>query len=253
MGLNFKMIAATAVALLPALMPLPAAALDDAQKKEMGEFVREYLLANPEIMLEVQDALQKKQDAARIEQSAAAVSSNEDTIFQSGHDLALGNPKGDVTIVEFFDYNCGYCRRAHPDMEAVLEKDKNIRYVLKEFPILGPDSLAAHKVSDAVRKLAPEKYGDFFRAMMTSGERADEASAITIATGLGMTEEAIRAKMSESPNDPSVQETYALATSLGITGTPSYVIANEMVPGAVGSAAIEDKVGNVRSCGKATC
>lgn len=253
MGLNFKMIAATAVALLPALMPLPASALDDAQKKEMGAFIREYLMENPEIMLEVQDALQKKQDAARIEQSAAAVSTNKDTIFQSGHDLAIGNPKGDVTVVEFFDYNCGYCRRAHPDMEAVLEKDKNIRYVLKEFPILGPDSLAAHKVSDAVRKLAPEKYGDFFRAMMTSNERADEASAIAIATDLGMTEEAIRAKMAESPNDPSVQETYALATSLGITGTPSYVVGNEMVPGAVGAPVLEAKAGNVRSCGKATC
>lgn len=253
MGLNFKMIAATAVALLPALMPLPASALDDAEKKEMGAFIKEYLIENPEIMLEVQDALQKKQEAARSQQSAAAVSTNKDTIFQSGHDLAIGNPKGDVTVVEFFDYNCGYCRRAHPDMEAVLEKDKNIRYVLKEFPILGPDSLAAHKVSDAVRKLAPEKYGDFFRAMMTSGERADEASSIAIAVGLGVTEQAIRAKMAESPNEDSVQETYALATSLGITGTPSYVIGNEMVPGAVGSATIEEKVGNVRACGKATC
>lgn len=253
MGKNFKMIASAAIALLPALMPLPASALDEAQKKEFGEFIREYLIENPEVMLEVQDALQKKQEEIRSQRSAEALSTNQDAIFKSAYDLAIGNPQGDVTVVEFFDYNCGYCRRAHADMEAVIEEDKNIRYVLKEFPILGPDSEAAHKVSDAVRKLSPDSYGAFFRAMMTQDGRASEESAIAIAGELGIAEEAIRAKMADSPNTEQVQEAYQLATSLGITGTPSYVIGNETVPGAVGKDAIEAKVANIRTCGKATC
>ncbi|KPF43041.1 DsbA family protein [Rhizobium sp. AAP43] len=253
MALNFKMIAATTVALLPFMLPVAAHALDDAQKKEFGAFIREYLLENPEVLVEAQQALQEKQETARMKQAKVAVSSNTDKIFKSTYDVAIGNPKGDVTVVEFFDYNCGYCRRAHADMEAVLEQDKNIRYVLKEFPILGPDSEAAHKVSDAFRKLSPEKYGDFFRAMMTSEGRASEESAIAIASDLGVSEEKIRAKMAESPNTASVEETYRLAADLGITGTPSYVIGDEMLPGAVGTAALSEKLGNVRSCGQATC
>ncbi|WP_159951555.1 DsbA family protein [Rhizobium sp. 18065] len=253
MALNFKTIAATALVLLPAMLPNPASALDETQKKEIGEFVRTYLIENPEIMLDVQDALQKKQEEARLKKASSAVADHKDALFSSENDAVIGNPKGDVTLVEFFDYNCGYCRRAHDDMSALLEKDKNIRFVLKEFPILGPESVAAHKVSDAVRKLSPEKYPDFFHAMMTSDGRASEESAIGIAVGLGLTEEALRAKMKDSPNDASVQEAYQLATSLGITGTPSYILGNEAVFGAVGSEALEAKVANVRACGKATC
>lgn len=253
MAQTFTRIAATTVALLPLMMPLSAQALDEAQKKEFGAFIREYLLENPQVLIEAQQALQERQETARLEQAKSAVAGNTDTIFKSSHDVSIGNVDGDVTVVEFFDYNCGYCRRAHADMEAVLEEDKNIRYVLKEFPILGPDSEAAHKVSDAVKKIAPEKYGDFFRAMMTAEGRASEESAIEIAGGLGIKEEAIRAKMSESPNAASVEETYKLAASLGITGTPSYVIGDELLPGAVGAETLSAKLENVRSCGQASC
>ncbi|TCL70496.1 DsbA family protein [Rhizobium sp. BK251] len=231
----------------------PAAALDAKQKKELGEFIKQYLIENPEIMLDVQSALEKKQEAARLHQATKAVGENKNAIFNAKYDVTLGNPKGDVTIVEFFDYNCGYCRHALSDMDEILKKDKNVRFVLKEFPILGPDSVAASKVSDAFRKLAPEKYADFHRTMLNSDGRASEESAIGVATSLGVTEEAIRKEMEESPNDDSVKETYMLATSLGLTGTPSYVIGNEAVSGAVGVDTLEQKVGNMRACGKTVC
>jgi len=253
MALNFRKLAATALILLPVALPTTAGALDDAQKKELGAFIKEYLIANPEIMLDVQDALEKKQQEARLQQASAAVKDNKDALFTSKYDLALGNPNGDVTIVEFFDYNCGYCKRALSDMDDILAKDKNVRFVLKEFPILGPDSEAAHKVSDAFRKIAPEKYGDFHRALMGAEGRAGEESALEVASSLGVTEEQIRAKMAESPNDASVKEAYQLATSLGITGTPSYIVGNEAVFGAIGSEAIGQKLANVRTCGQATC
>ncbi|MBB3964105.1 DsbA family protein [Rhizobium metallidurans] len=231
----------------------PAAALDDAQKKEFGDFIKQYLIENPEIMLDVQNALQKKQEAARLVKANATISENKAAIFDSKYDMALGNPKGDVTIVEFFDYNCSYCRRALSDMQTILKKDPNIRFVLKEFPILGPESVAAHKVSAAFRKLAPEKYSQFHIALLGSDGRANEASAIEVAQSLGVSEKEIRAEMAKDPSDASVQETYSLAQSLGITGTPSYVIGNELVQGAVGYEDLETKVKNMRTCGKTSC
>ncbi|RCW27878.1 protein-disulfide isomerase [Ciceribacter lividus] len=253
MPLTFKHLAVAALALLPAALPTTVNALDEQQKKEFGEFIKEYLIENPEIMLDVQDALEKKQQEARQRQASAAVDSNKEALFASKYDLSLGNPQGDITIVEFFDYNCGYCKRALSDMDSIIAGDKNVRFVLKEFPILGPDSEAAHKVSDAFRKIAPEKYGEFHRALLGGEGRANEARAIEVAASLGVEEADIRKKMAESPNDESVREAYQLATSLGITGTPSYIVGNEAVFGAIGSNAIEEKVANVRSCGRTAC
>lgn len=231
----------------------PAAALDEKQKKEIGEFIKEYLVEHPEVLLDAQNALEKKQDEARLAQSAQAVAENRDAIFNSKDDMTIGNPKGDITVVEFFDYNCGYCRHALSDMDTLLQKDKNVRFVLKEFPILGPDSVAASRVSDAFRKLAPEKYAQFHHALLGSDGRASEDSAIEVATSLGVNEDAIRKEMAKSPNSDSIKATYQLANDLGVSGTPAYVIGNEMISGAIGLDAIEAKIENVRSCGKTTC
>lgn len=229
-----------------------AAAFDDKQKDEIGKIVREYLLAHPETIVEVQQALEKKQAAERAEQAKTAVKENRDAIFNASYDLSVGNPKGKVTVVEFFDYNCGYCKRAVGDMDAIIKANPEVRFVLKEFPILGQDSLDAHKVSNAVRLVAPEKYGDFHRALM-SGEHANEERAVEVAKSLGISEEALRAKMAEAPQDENVRDAYKLATKLGITGTPSYVIGDEAVFGAVGEEELSKKIANVEQCGKTTC
>ncbi len=232
---------------------LPAHALDADQKKEIGEFIKQYLIENPEIMLEVQDALERKQYAARNAKAADAVVDNKKAIFESQYDLALGNPDGDVTLVEFFDYNCGYCKRAMTDMDNILKTDSKVRVVLKEFPILGPESVAAHRVSNAVKLLAPARYPEFQRALLGARGRANEESAMEVATSLGLMEADIRKSMAENPNDAQVQETYKLANSLGITGTPSYIVGDEAVFGAVGADPLMEKIANMRSCGKATC
>lgn len=248
------LLTASAVAIAASLALFqPAAALDDQQKKEFGDFIKEYLISHPELMLDVQAALDKKQEEARLLQSNKAVVQNKDEIFNAKDDIAIGNPKGDVTVVEFFDYNCGYCRHALSDMDELLKKDKNIRFVLKEFPILGPESVAASKVSDAFRKLSPEKYAEFHRALIGSDGRATEATALAVAKSLGVSEKSIREEMTKSPDDASVKATYQLATDLGLTGTPSYVIGNEAISGAIGLDALVEKIGNVRNCGKTTC
>lgn len=240
-------------ALSTVFISLPAHALDEQQKKEFGAFIKEYLIENPEIMLEVQEALERKQYETRNAKAADAVAGNQKALFESKYDLSIGNPNGDVTLVEFFDYNCGYCKRAMADVEAILKTDKKVRFVLKEFPILGPESVEAHKVSNAVKLLSPEKYPEFQRTLLGSSGRANEESAIEVATSLGLKEAEIRKSMADNKNDEQVKEAYQLATELGITGTPSYVIGNEAIFGAVGAAPLKEKIANMRTCGKATC
>ena len=249
--MNFKsLFAATAISIVA--ISGAAQAFDKTQKDEIGEIVREYLLAHPELMVEVQQALEKKQSEARAAQAKTAVQENADAIFNAASDIALGNPDGKTTIVEFFDYNCGYCKRAAADMDAVIKSNPDVRFVLKEFPILGQDSVDAHKVSFAFKQIAPEKYGDFHRALLT-GEHADEARAIEVAKSLGVTEETIRAKMAETTHEDSVRDAYRLASKLGITGTPSYIVGDEAVFGAVGESELNQKLASVRQCGKTTC
>lgn len=255
MAFRARTIIAATLTFLTATAALPpiANALDDKQKDEIGAFVREYLIANPDILVEVQQALKAKQAAEQEAQAQTAIEENKAAIFESKFDVTLGNPKGDVTIVEFYDYNCGYCKRALADMETILEKDKNVRFILKELPILGPDSMAAHKVSAAFRDLAPEKYGDYHRQLLGGEERATEETAIAVAATLGVKEEDLRKQMATDNGEDAVKESYSLANALGITGTPSYVVGNEAVFGAVGAEELETKVTNIRTCGKATC
>jgi protein-disulfide isomerase len=228
-------------------------AFDASEKAEIGKVVREYLLAHPELMLEVQDALEKKQADEQRARSKDAIAQNKADIFDAAHDLVLGNPKGDVTVVEFFDYNCGYCKHAVADMDTILADDGNVRFVLKEFPILGPDSVAAHRVSMAFRLIAPEKYGDFQKALLGGTVRATEARALEIAAKLGVSEKTIRARLDDPTIEASVKQSYDLANKLGITGTPSYVVGDETVFGALGSDVLKEKIDNVRRCASTVC
>jgi protein-disulfide isomerase len=253
--MKFKtLLSATAMSLVVAFGAFtPANAFDDAQKKEIGEIVKSYLLEHPEVLVEVQRALDKKQDEARMAQAKVAVEQNEKLIFNAPYDLSVGNPNGKITVVEFFDYNCGYCKRAVSDMDAIVKKYPDVRFVLKEFPILGQDSVAAHRVSDAFRHISPEKYGQFHRELLAGEEHATEGRALEVAASLGVSEEQIRAQMKKGSNEESVKQTYALAHKLGITGTPTYVIGDEAVFGAVGVEALDKKVANIAQCGKTAC
>lgn len=232
---------------------LPAAAFTDAEKKELGEIIRQYLVENPEVMLEMQTAYEKKMDRQRNEQAKSVLEEQKELIFNSSNDLVLGNPMGKVQIVEFYDYNCGYCKQNLSVMNEIINKNNDVRFVLKEWPVLGPDSDAAHRVSDAVRKIAPEKYAEFFMTVMSARGRSNEAKAIEVATGMGIEEAKLRKTMTDSPNTESQQATHALAMQLGFNGTPAYVVGDELLPGAYGLEAFNTKIANIRSCGKATC
>lgn len=224
--------------------PSSAQVLD---KPAVEQIVRNYLIEHPEVMVEVQNALETKQAAAAQSRVQDVIASSGDELFASPHDAVFGNPNGDVTIVEFFDYNCGYCKRAFPDMEAILKNDPNVRFVMKEFPILGPESIRAHVVAQAFKSLNPDKYRELHIALMSSPEHATEASVIGAAVKLGADETQLREKIKDPALKASFQGTYKLANELNITGTPSYIIGNDLIPGAIGLDGLVERIATARA------
>lgn len=252
-----RMLFAASMMAATALLPGSALAQEKAgvpslERKDVEQIVREYLLANPEILIEVQQALEVKQREEQRAASTEVIQKAKDEIFRSPNDGVVGNPDGTITIVEFYDYNCGFCKRAIEDMHALTKADPQLRYVLKEFPILGPDSQKAHTVSMAFHKLMPEKYGEFHDRLLGGQARATEETAIKVALSLGADE----AKLREAMTDPKIPQifahTYELANKLSISGTPSYVIGNEVVSGALGHAVLAQKIEEAKACGE-TC
>jgi len=222
---------------------------------ETGEAIRNYLLANPELIAEMQAALDDKQKEEQRLASLDAIKNASEDIFDAPTDAVVGNPQGKTTIVEFYDYNCGFCRRAIEDMQALTSADPDLRFVLKELPILGPDSQRAHIVSQAFHRLMPEKYAEFHNRLLGgSGGRATEESAILVATSLGADEAALRAEMKKPEVIQALQKNFELADRLQITGTPSYVIGDEVVFGALGQQVLTEKIASARAqCQTAAC
>ncbi len=245
-----SLIAASALALLVAS---PALAVEPQEREEIETIVREFLLREPELLVEVLDALEAQRTAQAGEMQREAIAAAGAELTASPEGTVLGNPQGDVTIVEFFDYNCGFCRRAQADMETLIENDPELRVVLKEIPVLGPESEEASRVSLAIRDLEPTRYAEFQRRLLTSGSTADEAAALALAEEM----ELDRAAIAEATTSPAVvsalQESARLAAALNITGTPTYVVGDELVPGAVGAEELATRVANVRECGEASC
>lgn len=230
-----------------------ALAFDANNKAELEKFIHDYIVSHPEILLEAQDALQAKQEAAQRAQTKAVIARNAKLLFHAPGDLVVGNPKGDVTLVEFFDYNCPYCRHAIDDTKAIIGSDKNVRYVFKEFPILGADSVAASRVSMAFQMIAPDKFRKFHELLLGGSGRATEDSALAVAQKLGIDPARLKAKMDDPSIDARIKQSYALADALHINGTPAYVIGDEAVSGVVGAAVLEKKIDNVRKCNSAAC
>jgi protein-disulfide isomerase len=251
-GLSFAMLAfgylAGSDTPSPQRAPASLQAAAGMDRIEIEAIVRDYLIANPEIMLEVQAALEERQDNERRVAQTETIQRSSDMIFNADYDGLVGNPDGNTTIVEFFDYNCGYCQRALQDMQALVAEDPELRFVMKEFPILGPDSQKAHTVSMAFRALKPEKYGEFHQALLGHPGRADEASAIKIALSFGVEEAALRAEMDNPAIKKAFGETYELANALAITGTPSYVVGKEVIFGAQGRQVLAESIKTARDC-----
>ena len=254
----FSRLAATAlVALLlalPAAAPARAQAFNADQRGEIERIIKEYLLKNPELLQEVMTELEKRQAMAEAEKHREAVKQHSAAIFTSPRQVTLGNPQGDVTVVEFFDYNCGYCKRAMTDMMTLMKADPNLKVVLKEFPVLGPGSQDAAKVGVAVRMQdkTGKKYLEYHQKLMTGRGQIDKARALAAAKDVGLDVARIERDLGGEEVRSSIEESFKLAEKLGVNGTPAYVIGNDVVVGAVGVETLREKINNAR-CGKATC
>jgi protein-disulfide isomerase len=253
MGIVTRLIAAAALLSLGALSGY-AQGFSGAQKSEIEKIIREYLIANPEVLQEAIAALEKKQAADEAEKHQAAVKDNAQAIFNSPRHVTVGNPQGDVTFVEFFDYNCGYCKRAMVDMMELMKQDPKLKVVLKEFPVLGPASVEAARVGVAVRMQdkTGKKYLDFHQKLLSGRGQVDKARAMAVAREVGLDVARIEKDIGSEEVRLTLEESLKLAEKLGLNGTPSYVIGPHVVVGAVGLEQLREKVNSAR-CGKATC
>ncbi|AWU94406.1 DsbA family protein [Azospirillum ramasamyi] len=208
-----------------------SASFDGNQKAAIEKIVRDYLMEHPEVILQAVDAMQERQKAAEAEQARMALIENKQELTRNPADPVAGNPQGDVTVVEFFDYQCGYCKAVHADTLALVKGDPKLRLVLKEFPILGPASLLASKAALASRSQG--KYMELHNALMSHRGQLDEAVIMRLAKSVGLDTDRLKKDM-ESPDVlTAIAANQSLAEKLNIRGTPAFVFGDELVPGAI--------------------
>ena len=216
----------------------------DKHPEQIERIVREYIAAHPEVLRDAIAALVKSRAPAPNADKTAEITGNSAALFDSTHQVTIGNPEGDVTLVEFFDYNCGYCKRALDDALRLIKSDSGLRIVLKEFPVLGRNSAEAAQVAIAVRMQdeGGGKYLEFHRKLLENRGPVDRAGALAIAAGIGLDMARLERDMVSEEVRATLDESVRLARALGLTGTPSYVIGNQVVVGAVGLAALQEKI-----------
>ena len=232
------------VAALLLVLPLAATAQDALTEDRVRELVRETILANPEILVEAIAILEERAAQDRVTGSAEMIAAQREQLEQDPNAPVLANADGDVTIVEFFDYNCPYCRRAAPTIENLVEADPGIRLVYREWPILGEGSVFAARAALASRQQG--LYEEFHWAMMDMSGRAEERSVLTIAAEIGLDIDQLRADMEAPEVAEHIETSMRLADLLGITGTPTFILGENLVPGAVEQEVLQRLVDEVR-------
>lgn len=228
------MLAIVALAGMAALQPGRASeGLPEAQKQAVEQLIHDYIMKNPEVLLESLQAYDAKQRDAHQELAQQAVTDNRDALERDAATPVGGNPKGDVTVVEFFDYRCGYCKKALPGVQELLKTDANVRMVFKDLPILGPDSVTAARAALAAWNIAPDKYVPLHIALMQARGELSEARVLDIAKGVGIDPGKLKTAMADPRIEAQLKRNAELAQTLKIGGTPAFVIGGKLVPGAI--------------------
>ena len=228
------------------------AATSSVNKGEVEAIVKQFILNNPEVMIESMENYQKRMYQEEMARRAGAFDRNKEALINDPDSPMAGNPKGDVTVVEFFDYNCGYCKSMREALEELLAEDKNVKVVFKEFPILTRKlptdfSRVAAKGSLAMYRLKPEKYFEYHTAIMNYAGRVTEEALIALAEPLGVSGDTLKAEMAKPEIEAELKQTDILASELGVSGTPALVINGEVVPGAIKIDALKAKVAAARN------
>ena len=225
-----------------------------APRAEIEKIVREYILANPEI---IKDAIVELQRREKADESAGRdkfLAENAAALLRSPHQAVIGNPNGKVTLVEFFDYNCGYCKKALSDVARLTKENPDLRVVLKDFPVLGPGSVEAAQIEAGVRQqFSGDRFFDYHTRLLSTKGPVGKTQAMALAKEMGADINRLEAD-ARAPNvSQGLAETMGIADKLALNGTPSWVIGNEVIVGAVGFDELREKVVNMQKCGKAIC
>lgn len=219
-------------------------------RKEVEEIVKQVILDNPEVLMKSVENYQVKMQAERAANASKAIKDMEKELASDTLSPVVGNPKGSVTLIEFFDYHCGYCKHMLPVVTQLIEEDKDVKVVFKEFPILSEDSVTAAKAALAVYKIAPKKYFDFHTALMKASGSFDEAKLLEVAKSLGIDPDKVKSAMASKEVDDEITKNRAIATKAGISGTPAMIIGGQLIPGAVEIGELKKKVAAERAAKK---
>ena len=245
---SVPVLALSAAALLAGTTGPARAAEPALDRAAVEKIVREYILAHPEIITEAVTILQQREEEAATKAVTEAIAKNRTQLTASKTSPVGGNPKGDVTLVEFFDYNCGYCKRTQPELEAAVAEDGKVRLVYKEFPILGPSSVVAAKVALAAQKQG--KYQAVHDALMGHKGPLDEDTVLALAKSAGADMARLQKDMDDDAVQAEIDANLKLAQELGVRGTPAFIVGDTMIPGAVDRASLVEVVKSVRAAKK---
>ena len=228
----FRCVSAFALTVFLALpLAAQAASFSTKQTKEIEQIIHDYLIENPEVLVKAMNSLQEKQAKHEADQAEKALAENAKQIFQDPNSFVAGNPKGDVTVVEFFDYQCGYCKRSLPELLKLIDSDKNVRVVLKEYPILSAESVEASKA--ALASISQGKYFEFHKALMEHRGGLDGAAIFKLASGVGLDTQKLKKDMTSARIAKTIEDNEKLADALAIRGTPAFIIGDAVVGGAI--------------------
>ena len=222
-----------------------AMAAGETSQDQLDQRIHDYILAHPEVLMEALQRLEERQREADAAALRAVLSQRADDIFRDGQSPVGGNPHGDVTMVEFFDYNCPYCRQVAPTIEQAMADDPKLRIVYKEFPILGPDSVFAAEAALAAARQG--KYLEFHKALYGSRTRVTEAAVLKIAAETGLDVPRMQTDMNRPEIQTLIERNTELAQALRITGTPGFVVGDQIFPGATDLATMKKLIEQARS------
>jgi protein-disulfide isomerase len=226
-----------------ALAPL-AHAQSTPDKAAIEKIIKEYLIANPEVLVEALQEYERRQTVEKDERAKAALAKRRDELNGDPLTPVGGNPKGDVTIVEFFDYNCGYCRRAHPTVKSVVAGDGKIRVVHKQFPILSEESKIAARMALAAHKQG--KYFEVHNALMEARGQISAERMAQIIADLKLDAQRLTKDMEDPAITAHLEQSADLARALGVNGTPAFIIGSQLIPGAVDADTMKAAVAKAR-------
>ncbi len=214
------------------------------QQQEIERIVRDYLKSHPEVIIEAAKALEAKEQEAQQQRAKVAIDANRDKLINDPDSPVMGNPKGDVTVVEFFDYQCPYCKKMTAPLNDAMAKDGKLRVVFKEWPVLGPESLIAAKASLASQKQG--KYKEFHNALMDTKGRLNESMIMSIAEKTGLDTKRLKKDMEAPDVQEELKQNQALAAALQLEGTPAFVIGSQMAPGAINADTLKEMIDAAR-------